>query len=88
MAEIGDECPSCREAGRLYLRELFVRCDNCDFERYSTQNELDTYVNSERYKKDGPAAERLVTLIEPEPVIERRTSRPMGMNEFEIRRSK
>lgn len=86
MADIGDNCSNCGEAGVLGIDEHFVRCDNCDFERYSTQQELDTYINSERYEEQGSAAERLLTLIEPEPVIEHRDSRPMGMNEFVLKR--
>ena len=86
MADIGDNCPDCGEAGVLGIAEHSVRCDNCDFERYSTQQELDTYINSIRYEKQGSASERLLTLIEPEPVIVHRDSRPIGMNEFDIKR--
>ncbi|MCP3865762.1 hypothetical protein [Neptuniibacter sp.] len=85
MSEIGGICPNCDEAGLLHIDEHYVRCDNCDFERYSSQQELDHYINDEMLDKD-PLAERLLTLIEPEPVIDNRVSRPMGMRDFEIKR--
>ena len=85
MSEIGGFCPNCDEAGLLHIDEHYVRCDNCDFERYSSQQELDHYINDEKLDKD-PLAERLLTLIEPEPVIDNRVSRLMGMRDFEIKR--
>lgn len=84
---IGDQCPNCREAGILHLSEHYVRCDNCDFERFSTQEELDYHLNIRQFEKD-PSAERLITLIEPEPYITPRKGRVMGMRDFDIKRSK
>jgi hypothetical protein len=86
-SEIGDQCPNCREAGILHMSEQYVRCDNCDFERFSTQEELDHYVNIGRREKD-PSAERLVTLVETEPYITPRIGRVMGMRDFDIKRNK
>tara|TARA_Y100000780_G_scaffold230318_1_gene252159 strand:+ start:592 stop:873 length:282 start_codon:yes stop_codon:yes gene_type:complete len=85
IPEIGNACPNCSDAGILYLDELYVRCDNCDYERFSTQAELDSYINDDKFKSD-PNHERLLTLIEEEPVIKRRDSRPMGMRDFTIER--
>jgi hypothetical protein len=81
FSSIGSECPNCAEAGVLHINNRYVRCDNCDFERFSTQEELDHYVNGERYKKN-PTSERLVTLIEKEPYIPPRSSKPKGMKDF------
>ena len=78
---IGDRCPNCADAGRLYIFNLHVKCDHCDYERFSTQQELDTHVNQE--KQCSP---RLLTLIEEQPYIKPRVSRPMGMREFKIER--
>ncbi len=80
-SRIGGECPNCREAGILHIDDHFVRCDNCDFERFSTQEELDRYVNEEEHKKN-PISERLITLQEHEPCIPPRASKPIGMRDL------
>lgn len=85
ISETGGFCPNCDETGLLHIDEYYVRCDNCDFERFSSQAELDERINNKKLEKD-PHAERLITLIEPEPVVELRVSRPVGTKEFEIKR--
>lgn len=81
MSEIGDECPSCKEAGELFIDDYYVQCNNCDFQRFSTQAELDDHVNRVRHERD-PTSPRLLTVIEAQRYIMPRNSQPQAIQDI------